>query len=178
MSKIRSTNKNKQVSHNDIDNKVVEPIVELENEKPKKKITVQKDDKTLVETSDVTQKDTKRKKLSKNELYKDDQDNFFDKIKSDTLCIGESKSFSSKYLKKHNDKIIKEILEGMKKYYHNEMYKGISGTDNKTSLSLIKKLCDHHGYDVVKKEIKTEDDRWYVYYIVSKHKEQDDNKSF
>lgn len=118
----------------------------------------------------------RKKKQTKNEIYKDDQKRFFDMIKTDTLCIGDSGSFSSKYLKKYNEKIIKEILEGMKKYHHNEMYKNISGTDNKTSLALIKKLCDYHGYDVVKKEIKTDDDRWYVYYIVKQHRELEDKK--
>lgn len=51
--------------------------------------------------------------------------------------------------KKNNDRIIKEIQEGIKKYYHNSMTRGIVGPDNKTSLALIGKICEFHGYEII-----------------------------
>lgn len=186
MSKTKTVNKKTvDPQHDKNKDKLVEP-----NNKKKKELKYEDSDE---DTNDVDigvevfkkeevkeekkEEVLKKRKQTKNEMYKDDQNRFFEHVKTNVLCVGNSNSFTSKYLDNGNSKIIKELLEGMKKYYHNEMYKGISGTDNKTSLSLIKKLCDYHGFDVVKKEIKTEVDRWYIYYIVLKHKEPEDENS-
>lgn len=109
----------------------------------------------------------KQKKKTKDELFKKDQENFFEEMKT---IIGVKKSNSSFLLKdvEKNKQIemINFLLEGMKKYYDSNMSRGISGKDTKTLLAIIRKLCDHHGFDLIKKEVKIPSERWFQYYIV------------
>ena len=147
-----------------------ELVEESDDEKTNKDDTqldlVNNDDnkKLLVESGDVAQKDNKRKKLSKNELYEKDQERFFAEIK-DLIEVKKNGSFTSENIQKEG--VLDSILIGMKKYYDSELTRGISGKDTKTILALIRKLCNHHKYDVLKKEKKTSDDRSFTYYIVS-----------
>jgi hypothetical protein len=110
----------------------------------------------------------KPKKKSKNELFKEDQKIFFDRMKKIVGVKDTNQSFILKDVtKEEEEKMINDLLEGMKKYYDSNMSRGISGKDSKTLLAIVRKLCDFHGYDLIKKEIKTSDDRWFQYYIVS-----------
>lgn len=112
----------------------------------------------------------KPKKKSKNELFKEDQELFFEKMKEIIGVNEDNQSFTLKGVeKKEIEEMVNSLLEGMKKYYDSNMSRGISGKDSKTLLSIVKKLCDYHGHDSIKKEFKSStEERWFLYYIVKK----------
>jgi hypothetical protein len=101
-------------------------------------------------------------------MYKEDQDNFFVEMKK---IIDLDKTNNSFVINNDEHKVneqVEKIIKNVKKYYDNSLSKGIEERGTKALLAIVRKICNHHGYNLLKKEEKNHSGRWFRYYIVIK----------
>lgn len=179
MSKAKIINKTniKSEPTKDIDNN---KLIDSDDEQPKK---VKKNNKK-VETiqvqkeGDVEKKDendynsktnkveNKKKRPTKNEIYKTDQNKLFMDLKSLININTKNNSFLSEDVSKKNGEITGDILERMRKYHDANLSRGIKGTETKSSIQIIKKIFDCHGFEIISKEYNNSESRGFKYYII------------
>ena len=176
----KTISKNKSEQQNDIDYKVVKPIVKSDNGKQKKNKTKLElknkveqlecenvDEKHVNVEVDILKKnikETQKKRQTKNEIYKKDQERLFEELK--TKIKLENGIFYSNTVNENNDFITGEILDGLKKYFDKKLSANINGKETKSSIAIIKKIFEVNGFDIVSKEYNNITKRGYIYYVV------------
>jgi hypothetical protein len=150
--KLEPQNDNKkQLQYEVSDGVVSDNNIKLDDEKTKKQTI------SLIENVNMLKVDekekTKKKRLTKNEIYKSDQDKVFEELKK-LINVKKNGSFTSRKIGKKTEEITGNILEKFKKYYDTNMSKGIDGKDIKASIVIVKKIFNYHGYDIIGQEYK------------------------
>jgi hypothetical protein len=144
----------------------VEPIVELEDDK--KQLKCENSDEECVNIDgNILKKPSKgiqKKRQSKNETYKKDQDRLFEELK--TKIKLENGIFYSNTVNENNDFITGEILDGLRKYFDKKLSTSINSKETKSSIAIIKKIFEVNGFDIVSKEYNNVTKRGYIYYVV------------
>lgn len=135
--------------------KVVESNNDLEIENTESK---------QIEEKNVTNKEPK-KRLSKNEIYLEDQERTFNELKA-LINVKKNNTFTSEDVRQHNDEIMTNIFRKLKKYYDAILSKGINTTEIKASVAIIRKIFKHHGFELATKEYKQGDIRGVIYVMI------------
>ncbi len=166
MSKAKIINKTNTRSEptKDIDNNNKSMVSDDEKPRKVKKNNKKAEDEQVKNDGVVEQKEEKdcekiseakikKKRLTKNEIYKSDQNKLFDDLKI-LIEVKTNGTFTSENIKNKNDEITSDILERFKKYYDSSMSRGIDGKDTKASVAIIKKIFGYHGFEVIGQEYK------------------------
>lgn len=176
MSKATVTNKYKlQQSDN-------EPVAKLDNKKQKstkKQLKYEDNNEEDVNIgADIlsNQQDSKleilnkktvvrKKKLSKFEMYKEEQNDTFDKLKI-LLDVKKNGTFTSEKVKRESEELTTVYLQKIKKFYDTSLVRSIKGEDIKACMAIIKKIFKHHGYELATKEYQDGEERGIKYVMV------------
>lgn len=115
----------------------------------------------------------RKKKVTKDELYKSDQDQLFQKVK-DLIKLSPNNTFLSKTVAEHNEKITKEVLADIKKYFHSSIWCNmrVESCSTQSSLVVLKKIFSQYNYNIISHECKKNGQSYVKYYVVPK--EEDD----
>lgn len=116
-----------------------------------------------------------RNKLSKDEMYKKDQDRTFEELKN-LIKVKKNNTFTSEDVKEQNNIIVTDILEKLKKYYNNSLSRGINTSETKASVAIIRKIFKHHGFELATKEYANGDTRGVKYVMVACNEDNTDEE--
>lgn len=153
-----------KVKVSEVNKKSVKAAKAVEAVKPTKVV------KTIVEPdkpdkSAKSAKPVKAPRLTKNEIHKKDQDLLFEDLKK-IIGLDKNNSFKSVTVVANNDKITGEFLERIKKYHEFKLLRYIKGTNTRSSIKIVKKICEYHGYQILTKEWGIGENKGYRYYMI------------
>lgn len=94
-----------------------------------------------------------KKKLSKDNVYANEQKNILNKIIQILgLIPNDETSTIMKNLLKNKYPEIEKLFDEIKEYYNNDIYAGLYQTQDK-ALSVTRRILKHHGYKLERKKI-------------------------
>jgi hypothetical protein len=107
----------------------------------------------------------RKQRLTKNEIYKKEQDEIYDELKK-MINVKKNNTFLSEDVACNNDIITGNILERMKKFHDSKMWNHINGNETKSSMKIVKKILEFHGFETISKEYNNNESRGYKYYMI------------
>lgn len=107
----------------------------------------------------------RKQRLTKNEIYKKEQDEIYEELKK-MINVKKNNTFLSEDVARNNNIITGNILERMKKFHDSKMWNHINGTETKSSMKIVKKILEFHGFETISKEYSNNESRGYKYYMI------------